>query len=509
MNRQAIEQQLAKTLNFIEDELRAEIADLENAGDRARTTIDTQARRELAELEELAVDYPQLTGPLDVVERFREELSVEIAAFENMGDKLRYTVETQLPRALDRLKEAVATLPDTDEPPPPVDPDPPAEPLPGPAPTPKGVWIKTADVPRIEPNFDRSQFIFNKEQRESFADRDGRDADGGDTAAFRLHAGPSHINWTDAMFAPGEKSPHPHLWAGNDTYGAFSTYESLRLTGHSTSEGWFINRSVYGGAPLLATDPDGQHWVLVPDHLIVYYKHEHPGHKFWRENPHAVRSSIPRGLQMVSGVHHYDRSEWPREHVAPVQYKAGGYKGLDLDKALAEWLSAGGNLIVSSNMPNLWDGEHSKSPNNKDHVSYMRHRRHEPLVPESHRFVMPTITQNYSYSLPPGLDIKRLFVASDPADANVFGIEFPPGHTGHFYFWDAWDDEARELITSLTHANNYSYSNGRYGPRPETIDPATRNAEGRGVGIGPALKWRDESAYVPTNPVRLEDVPIW
>jgi len=339
--------------------------------------------------------------------------------------------------------------------------------------------VLTEEMPEIGANFDVKEDMFDDEIVSRIAY--------GDVSGFRLHMGPSHLSHADPMFVPGGMSSHIHTWVGNTELNKDTTYESLRLNGVSTGEGRRINRSAYGLSTLTAEDEFGRFWYLVPNDIIMYYKQYGLIHRFWKDNPEAIRSKLPRGLQMMGGIKHYSKDEWSRPQVSPVQVGDGGFEGWGLDEALEDW-QTGETLRISIAFPDRWDGKHSIVPDNVEHMRYGKYDSNTglPIVEDSHKHVIPTVTQVALYQKPPSINIKRLWQSSD-----LFNAEdelLPPGASTHGYFMEAWLDSAREMISDITFENNYTYSNGIYGPRP-------------GSTTGPRLRWRDASTHMSTEPI--------
>lgn len=253
------------------------------------------------------------------------------------------------------------------------------------------------------------------------------------TGAFRIGANASHLNYDDPVVYPGQPgAAHLHVYFGNRTTDAFSTYESLRANPHSTTDTDMINGSAYWKPALLS----GNGNVVMPELSQVYYKSwpkDKPPH------PDAIGVGIPAGMRflMKGGLFSLER-KGQEVGVANSRY--------DLSKIL-EVAQVGDVIVMAVSSHQFWDGEHIDSPDHMAHLS----RRFSP----SHRFYIPQLTIRFNYKVEEG-DFPKLWHLSSDMGA-------VPGSSLHADYIEAWEPSVRETWQRLVIDGHLSTSNGNLG----------------------------------------------
>jgi hypothetical protein len=230
-----------------------------------------------------------------------------------------------------------------------------------------------------------------------------------------------------------------HQFFGNTLTNADSTYESLRTTGDGTCQGQALNRSAYWIPAML----DGTGSVVVPDHVIVYYKGEDP-----------ALIDLPRGLRYIAGNPMFGNLTDDEAYGTQNAGVTGGWEGHQ------DWRCESGgdpsttiptncppdtNILARVPFPHCWDGENLDMPDHRTHVRFPKRDPNNGQVscPATHPKILPRFTLQVAYHIQPGDDVTKWSLASD--DHN--GTQLAPGESLHADWFGAWDEDIKARWT--------------------------------------------------------------
>lgn len=234
-------------------------------------------------------------------------------------------------------------------------------------------------------------------------------AGGWDNGAFRVPCGFSHMNFDDAIIAPGVQNfTHLHAYFGNTNVDFRSTPESIRTTGNSTCNGGIMNRSAYWSPVVIDT---ATNTPIKPNGSQIYYKH-------------ATAQPMPTGLRMISG-------NAKRTASIPDQWKRKAY--FECNSVYSNKQDAipacTGEVQMKIEFPQCWNGKDLDSPNHQDHMAFS-----DNGCPATHPVRVPTITMITYWPAPNGTANWRL--SSDNYEKNGQNA----GYSAHADFMNGWDE---------------------------------------------------------------------
>ena len=181
---------------------------------------------------------------------------------------------------------------------------------------------------------------------------------------------------------PGQPgASHLHLFFGNTTTDAYSTYASLRANGNGSCQGGPLNRSAYW-APAVLT-PAGQ--AVMPDFISVYYKGNGPT----AANIATIRP-MPAGLKMVAGASMTDPTAvaafyWACEN--------GTGQGSTIPSC-----PSGMRVGAVVDFPSCWDGVNLDSADHRSHMAYLTYAGGGGAhCPADHPVMLPQFTVGIWY----------------------------------------------------------------------------------------------------------------
>jgi hypothetical protein len=168
--------------------------------------------------------------------------------------------------------------------------------------------------------------------------------------SFRFTCGMSHLAYDDPIVKPNQPgASHLHMFFGNPTVNAATSYDTLRAAGVSSCDGGPVNRSGYW-VPAFINGPN----VQVPDAIAVYYKS-------FAQTAQTV--APPVGLRMIAGAdptnptgtaHHF--------------FYCGGEIAELGGQVLKDCPT--GELLARVVFPECWDGINLDSVNHRSHLAY-------------------------------------------------------------------------------------------------------------------------------------------
>lgn len=274
------------------------------------------------------------------------------------------------------------------------------------------------NFPTIPSNFDRAPWLVTSGPPQPSADTAGN---------FRTFCSFSHLAYDDPIVyqdQPG--ASHLHMFFGNTTASAFSTYQTLRQTGGSTCEGGPLNRTGYWMPAML----NGASKVIVPDYFEIYYK---------GNGDFAGVQPFPNGLRMIAGfdmartVPAWEQAEWRCIQGNNVTSQTTGR---------IPTCPAGATVKVSISFPMCWDGVNLDSANHRSHMSFFRINGgwFDPKLgcPATHPIHVPEITEHAVFRSDGNTAAWKL--ASDVMP----GMTHTGGSTFHADWFGAWDPTAAD-----------------------------------------------------------------
>ena len=238
------------------------------------------------------------------------------------------------------------------------------------------------------------------------------------TGNFRFICEFSHIAFNDPVVFPGQPgAAHLHMFFGNKTVDAFSTYTSLRTTGDSTCQGGPINRSAYWAPAAINTSGK----VVVPDYAAVYYKGTFGGTPAIESIPH-----LPAGLRMIAG---YDMANPSTATDFAWYCENGGAKTQTIPNC-----PAGVRVGVVVAFPACWNGRDLDSADHRSHMAYQTYGNNGKAVcPASHSVHLPEFTIGFWFTHDG--NAKNWYLSSD----RMAGMTHANGTTFHSDWLGAWD----------------------------------------------------------------------
>jgi uncharacterized protein DUF1996 len=246
------------------------------------------------------------------------------------------------------------------------------------------------------------------------------------TGNFRTICGFSHFAYDDPIVSPNQPgASHLHMFFGNTTTNASSTYESLRANGDGSCQGGPLNRSGYWSPALHNADGN----LLVPDYITVYYKANGPS-----ASEIAGIRPFPAGMRMIAG---YNMDQGG--HQFPGAHFDWTCETTQRAQGTIPNCAAGERVGVRLSFPNCWDGVNLDSANHRSHMAYADDAAqcssgHTVIVPE--------------YSI-------GVWYQSDGNSANWYlssdrmpGMTHANGSTFHADWFGAWDPDIMKTWTS-------------------------------------------------------------
>jgi hypothetical protein len=202
--------------------------------------------------------------------------------------------------------------------------------------------------------------------------------------AFRMVCDFSHLAYDDPIIYPGQPGrAHLHMFFGNTSANANSTYESLRQNGDGTCQGGPINRSAYWSPAVF--NAAGQ--VVVPDFISVYYKGT-----LGTTSEIQNLVPLPNGMKMIAGFNpangisnrsttHFDwfcETNQVKQQTIP-RCAPGERVGVVLD------------------FPQCWDGINLDSADHRSHLAYIN-AGPQRSCPSTHPVRIPEFTLGFWFT---------------------------------------------------------------------------------------------------------------
>ena len=259
---------------------------------------------------------------------------------------------------------------------------------------------------------------------------------------FRTICTASHLAYDDPIVKPGQAGgSHLHLFFGNATTDASSTYESLRAAGNSSCQGGPANRSAYWVPALHNASGD----VLVPDYITVYYKGNGP-----TASAISRISAPPAGLKMIAG---YDMAA----PTATSRFHWMCENGQGLGGTIPSCPS-GVRVGAVLEFPSCWDGRNLDSPDHRSHMAYLTWAGGNGAhCPDTHPVMLPQYTMGVWYGQTEGTT--GWYLSSDRS----MGAAAAPGSTFHGDWFGAWDPAVQTTWTTKCINEMRNCINGQLG----------------------------------------------
>lgn len=287
----------------------------------------------------------------------------------------------------------------------------------------------------------------------------------------------SHLKYDDPIRKPGQAGTAPlHVFFGNTSTNASSTYQSLRSNGEGTCFGGPLNRSAMYIPALM--NNSGQ--VVLPDFIDVFYTGD------------AKTVAFPRGLKMIFGFDEANPGVWDvNNHVYSwSMHEPGGYfnskdsNGLQYRFPYLQvdlfpifmWKNGGYRVLNRLVSPDCWDGVNLDSANHRSHLAY----RVNNVCPSTHPVSIPKVTVTVAYShinhqgsgtewMDNREDARTWKFSSD----RFGGKTFLNGQNTYVGFIPAWDDNIMSsIVTKVLNPLNYGslgkLGDGRILEKPTT-----------------------------------------
>ncbi len=288
-------------------------------------------------------------------------------------------------------------------------------PVPAPPPMPGAVWIDVNKIPAGSPGINRDTI---EPASESPYWSDG-------TGAFRTICDYSHMNFDDAIVAPGQQgASHLHTYFGNKDANASSTAQSLLNNGVATCRGGTTNRSAYW-IPSIVDSRDGR--PIAADRMIVYYKTG-----YWGVKPGEVQN-FPTGLRMIAGssgsqvAQSTDVVRWTCSNDSTP--RAG----------IPTSCPVGATVGQVIRFPQCWDGKNLDSTDHRSHVAYPK-LDYPYGCPSTHPVPLPEVSFVAEFTVKSTDDLRSWRLSSDRYDTTQ-----PGGYSNHADWFNGWKPEVMNV----------------------------------------------------------------
>ncbi len=237
------------------------------------------------------------------------------------------------------------------------------------------------------------------------------------SGAFRTVCQFSHLAYDDPIVYPGQPGKsHLHMFFGNTSANADSTYASLRGAGDGTCQGGPINRTAYWTPAMF--NAAGK--VVVPDFLIVYYKGEYAD----AAGIKAV-APIPTGLRMIAG---YDMATGSTETHFDWYCETNQIKQQTIPHC-----ATGERVGVLLRFPECWDGTNLDSADHRGHLAYISYTTGVAACPAGYPVHIAELTVAAWWTHDG--DSENWYLSSD----RMAGMTHAGGSTFHSDWFGAWD----------------------------------------------------------------------
>lgn len=266
----------------------------------------------------------------------------------------------------------------------------------------------------------------------------------------------SHLKYDDPIQKPGQAGAAPlHVFFGNTTANASSTYQSLRSNGDGTCIGGPLNRSAYFMPAMI----NAQGKVVLPDFLDVFFRGDS------RTRP------FPRGLKIIFGFNEANPTA-PWDLLNPItawSFGDGGawqaskagwgeqlrFQTLDVAR-YPEWAWKNNSYGVSVRLvaPNCWNGTSLDSADHRSHMAYAARNLTTGIMtcPVSHPVMVPEVVLTAYYrhiSKSPAFPDDDQYWRDNRSDAagwylssdKFAGRSYPSGTNIYAGMIAAWDDD--------------------------------------------------------------------
>jgi hypothetical protein len=243
--------------------------------------------------------------------------------------------------------------------------------------------------------------------------------EGEPSGAFRTLCQFSHLAYDDPIVYPGQPGKsHLHMFFGNASANADSTYASLRASGDGTCQGGPINRTGYWAPAML--NAEGK--VVVPDFLTVYYKGEY-------EDADGIRAivTIPVGLRMIAGYNMVTGS--------PDTHFDWYCETNQIKQQTIPHCATGERVGILLRFPECWDGVNLDSADHRSHLAYISYDTGVAACPADHPVHIAEVSLAAWWTHDGNSE--NWSVSSD----HMVGMIHANGSTFHSDWFGAWDPE--------------------------------------------------------------------
>ena len=243
--------------------------------------------------------------------------------------------------------------------------------------------------------------------------------------ASRFQSGMSHFRFDDPIIYPNQQgASHLHMFFGN-TCVDYSTITTASLLACPTvrSQGGIANRSAYW-FPAMIDITDGA--VMPISKTNWYYKSGYDGPVI----------KPPNGLRWIGGKLASATGpdpDWIWQKPVTI-YCQNNPAPREQQESIPPNCGPGNPLAITLGFQNCWDGVNLDSPDHRSHMA-----KGNSGCPPSHPVVLPSITLNVYWDVPPGRSTANWRLSSDG-----YPLSLPGGYTVHADIWLAWDEVVKD-----------------------------------------------------------------
>jgi hypothetical protein len=231
----------------------------------------------------------------------------------------------------------------------------------------------------------------------------------GNGRLFKSTCTPSHIAMDDPIVYPNQPGKsHEHVFFGNVTTDAFSTYTSL--VGQATSCRITADSAAYW---IPALYDDGR--AVAPRFANAYYLAD-------GARGHIV--AFPAGLKVIAGDSHATTAQ----STLVLGWKCAN-QAVERLSALPTACQTGVDQVLVMRFPDCWNGHDLDSSDHKSHLAY----RIRGVCPSGYPVALPRLSLNVHYRLP-----------------SLTGLTLASGsiYSAHADFFNAWNQQVLEGLVA-------------------------------------------------------------
>ncbi len=281
----------------------------------------------------------------------------------------------------------------------------------------------------------------------------------------------SHLKYDDPINKPGQAGAAPlHVFFGNKSANANSTYNSLRTSGDGSCIGGPLNRSAFYFPAVM--NAGGK--VVLPDFIDLFYEGG------------IGTVPYPRGLKVIFGYDESDPSaawdinapthSWSvtggsGQYFEPVVYGSTFRHKTWTPNVYPKWTwDSKYQPTIRFRSPQCWDGKNLDSSNHRTHMAYkIKDSSGKFVCPSTHTVMVPQAVVTAYFKYDNRTDVDSWYLSSD----KFGGKNLANGTNLYIGMIPAWDDQVMaSWVANILNKNMYGsfgkLGDGRILEKPPT-----------------------------------------